>query len=281
MAQGLAHLLREQGVVRSNRIAPTIYSQRSRILGMRRQQRKTPRAYLWVFKKLKNIMLCAFCLLSIFLVLNVHALEENDDLEALFESESFYGATGMIESPSASILPFNYWAASIHRFQLKLGYGLLPGLEIGLGSSVDFNQTWQDIVNQGALNSKVQLLRENWVGFDLSAGLDVPKQLPVSYYSVAGWKACQFLGDHILLGGWGTQRFNGFFGSYEWHFYPGVLLMNEYINNHYNAGVRFLLSDQYKLDFLFEKINQFGDVVTPGDLIQNHLWLGLSHSEPL
>ncbi len=205
--------------------------------------------------------------------------EKNEDFSFFQDALSINGSTGCIFTPDMNILSNNFLSVGIHKFDIKVNYGLFSLVEIGFKSQLTIDQDWQDIFTSGQINSKLQLFRNKYFG--VCVGSETPFSAPASPYLVMGLAWEKLLFGSFSNFGYGKEKYDGFFGSTGLVLYPGLMLLGEDDSRNINAGIRFLLSQRYKFDMFLTRINQFNDINSEADLLHNHLVFGLTYSEYL
>jgi hypothetical protein len=218
-------------------------------------------------------------LLVLFFIANplCAAEEATNELLPYMEAASINGASGMALSPNAYAAPFGVLLAGFHRYDIKLGMGLIPGLEAGVKKRFELNSA--DFLDQSMANAKFQVFHQKSIGFDLAGGVEMPTRDVSSAYMTAGYCFENLWRGILILAGWGTERFKDGFGSAGVVVYPGAMMLGEYNGRDINAGFRVLLSDRYKLDFFMLALNRIKDSKTPADILQNNVVFGVSYSE--
>ena len=216
---------------------------------------------------------------------------------AFIESNAIYGGTGFILVPSPEILSSGVIAGAIHRYQVKLSYGLWDLFELGVTTDLDGYKLLADGSRNQLFFARLRLLNEEKHGIALSVGADglgledlggrsagfLPKpslEHLERAYAVAG-AALPFYPSLMLTAGFGSGAMRPhFFFNASKVLMPGLLLMGEYDGFATNLGSRFLLSPRIKLDFDFIDC-QSVDKNKPFRLVlENNVRFGITYSEP-
>jgi hypothetical protein len=236
------------------------------------------------------------CLIAIFLLTSATlsaGLEDDWFDPAFIEANSLEGGSGFVLVPSPEVIPGGVVSAAIHRYQVKIDYGLWDIFEFGLTANLDGYYVDQLYHNQ-LFFGKARLLSLDKNGIGLSVGfesiglqdLGVPT-LPnpnlvgqERFYVVSGLPV-PFYPSLMVTAGWGAGAMpDRWFFNLSKVIIPGMLGMAEYDGFYSNFGVRFLLSTRIKLDLDLTHAQAITADTTMSDALENNVWFGITYSEP-
>jgi hypothetical protein len=237
------------------------------------------------------------CLIAIFLLLAAHlcaSLEEDDWFDPAFiEANTLTGGTGFIFVPSPEVIPGGVVSAAIHRYQIKIDYGLWDVFELGVTANLDGYHIDQAYHNQ-LFYGRARILSQDRNGIALSVGFDsvglqdlgLPTEPNPSlagqerFYAVSGL-ALPFYPSLMLTAGWGAGAMpDRWFFNMSKVVIPGLLAMAEYDGVGTNFGVRFLLSPRIKLDLDLTHTQYIYSDTTMAEALESNVWFGISYTEP-
>lgn len=216
---------------------------------------------------------------------------------AFIEANTLKAGTGFILVPSPEVIPAGVISASIHRYQVKIDYGLWDLLELGVTADLDGYRLWEDGSRNQILYARARLLSYDKNGIGLSIGADgigfedlggksagfLPKASLENLervYAVAGLPL-PFYPSLMVTAGWGS-------GAMPAHYFfnvakvvmPGLLAMAEYDGFGSNFGARFLLSPRIKLDVDFTHTQEVYRETPLAKMLENNVRFGISYTEP-
>jgi hypothetical protein len=180
-------------------------------------------------------------------------------------AQSVAGPTGMIGTPSTTVVAPKTWSLGLHRFIVGVNYGVLPDAEIGLnfdlkGMSPLFPLDDDNISRKKqeiSLDSKIRLLKEEVHPLDVSLG-----QRRGMIYLVAG-KFFDSLWDTTIQTGcaWDDGNLSGFYSISHTADQMQFLFDYEPFGNRCNLGWRFLASPEIKIDFFLLDITHVKNII--------------------
>lgn len=236
-------------------------------------------------------------LLALLPTLSLAAFEDDWFDPAFLEANSFQGATGFILVPSPEVLPGGAVSGSIHRYQIKLGYGALHWFELGVTADLDGYDFARDWSRNQLLFGRVRLLSQERQGIGLSVGVDgigmedlglgqygfLPKagleELERVYATAGG--SLPFYPSLMLVAGYGSGAMGGHaFGGIYKVLVPGLMAMAEYDGFGTNFGTRYLLSPRIKLDLAFVNAQDTDSRKPFARVLERNIRFGVSYSEP-
>ncbi len=187
----------------------------------------------------------------------LHAYDVAEDYSSFLFATSIDGPTGLLGIPSTQEAMKGGYSSGIHKYNLKLNYGLIPNLEIGvmldLQEVEDFSK---DELKTIAINAKYRVLREERHFIDLAAGKNDENLYIIASKYFPNLERFAF---HLGLQETDADAIKGMWGITKiarWS-----MFMLDYDGISYNFGVRMLLSEKMKLDFALvelKKDNAFG-----------------------
>lgn len=217
----------------------------------------------------------------------------DEGMKYLEQSVSFFGSTGWINIPSASVSDHLKLTAGIHRGFAKLNIGLFGLVEAGILFEADrlgkqFRpyqnlSSWEAIEKNGPAfireafkgQGKLKLLDQHWAMINLSLGREQQHNYVVVHRHLGG------LSDTTLLAGWGEGRFEkGFFGISKMIF-SGAEMIFEYDGDGFNVGYRLLLGPNLILSLAGKELDTIWQVQNLGEVISRHLIFGVTYVEQL
>ena len=220
---------------------------------------------------------------------------------AYLEANTMHGGTGFIDVPSPEVIPAGLAGASIHRYQVKLDYGLWDRLELGLTANLDGYNLEADGVRNQIFFGRLRLLDSESYGIGLSVGADgvgledlgakrfgyLPKTSLENLqrvYAVAGG-VLPFYQSLMLTLGWASGLGDGIPPSVIFNLskvvLPGLLAMAEYDGQGTNLGARFLLSARVKLDLSLYHTQDLSTVQPFAAALERNIFFGITYSWPL
>lgn len=217
---------------------------------------------------------------------------------AFIESNTLNAGTGFILVPSPEVIPDGVVSAAIHRYQVKINYGLWDILELGVAADLDgYRFFWENKSRNQVFYARARIFSAERHGIGLSLGVDgvgledlgaksvgyLPKATlePLErLYAVAGLPL-PFYPSLMVTAGFGS-------GAMPPHYFfnvskvviPGLLAMAEYDGFFTNVGARFLLSPRIKLDLNFIRAQQVTLDTPLARVLDNNVWFGITYSEP-
>ena len=212
---------------------------------------------------------------------------------AFIEANTLKAGTGFILVPSPEVIPGGVVSASIHRYQIKVDYGLWDIFELGITSDLD-GYLLTDAYHNQLFYARLRLLSADKNGIGLSVGADglgledfgLPAQPKASLehleriYAVAGLPL-PFYPSMMLTAGWGTGAMPAhYFFNVSKVMIPGLLAMAEYDGFGTNFGARFLLSPKIKLDIDFVHTQEVDGNKPFALVLENNIRFGITYSEP-
>lgn len=215
---------------------------------------------------------------------------------AFIEANTLKGGTGFISVPSPEVIPGGVLSASIHRYQVKLDYGLWDTLEVGITADLD-GYLLEDVERNQILYARARLLSHEKHGVGLSLGVDGvgPEDLGLKsiglnpsprlelmerLYAVTGLPL-PFYPSMMITAGWGSGAMPAhWFVNISKVLIPGLLLMAEYDGFGSNYGARFLLSERIKLDLDFINVQGVYSDSSGAKILNDHIRFGITYSEP-
>jgi len=227
----------------------------------------------------------------------LHAADVDWMDPAFLEADMLESGSGLIRSPSPEVLPGGVLAASVHRLQGKVNYGILNFFEAGLTADLDGYNLMRDGSRNQLFFARARLLRADRHGLGLSLGLDglgpedfgleqfgyLPKaglsELESAYAVLGGSmpfypSLCVTLG--LRLGRYQPQ----IFGSISKVILDGLMIITEYDGQATNLGARLLLSPRVKLDLSFTNIQMVDPDDTLALILDRNVRFGITYSEP-
>ena len=215
---------------------------------------------------------------------------------AYLEANTLDGGTGFIEVPSPEVIPGGVVSVSIHRYEVKVDYGLWDRLELGIAANLDGYEIKNWTQNQ-LFYGRLRLLDSETYGVGLSLGADGlgPSDFIGSnfhfvakpelshlerYYAVAG-AVLPLLPSVMLTVGWETGSVpHQILLNLSKVVMPGLLAMAEYDGQGTNLGARMLLSPRVKLDLDFFHTQDLEPDQPFARVLDRNIFFGITYSEP-
>jgi hypothetical protein len=242
-------------------------------------------------------MLKWFFALFMLVSLGLRAGLEDDWFDPAFiEANTLNAGTGFILVPSPEVIPGGVVSAAIHRYQVKVDYGLWNVAELGITADLDGYRLLEDGSRDQILYARARLLSVEKQGIGLSVGVDgvgfedlglrglgyLPKAALENlerFYAVAGLPL-PFYPSLMLSAGFGTGAMPAhYFFNLSKVVIPGLLAMGEYDGFGTNLGLRLLLSPRIKLDLDFVHTQAVDRNRPFADVLENNLRFGITYSE--
>lgn len=221
-----------------------------------------------------------------------------------------YG-TGFITVPSPSVIPHGWLSASLHRYRVKVDYGLWNAFEIGLTSDVEGYTDLRNIGQKTLAYGRLRVLNQKKHGIHLSfgangigwedLGLGIAGFVPDPafehteiYYAVMGRTVPGLPSMIVTLGIGGRPEYtldtgNGarqtveaetwVFGNVSQVVIDGLLVMAEVDQSVINLGLRMLLSAEIKLDLTVYDAQSIRTSNPFADVLERNIRFGISYTE--
>jgi hypothetical protein len=192
-----------------------------------------------------------------------------------FCSASYNGTMGLMNIPGSEVLDNNNLSTSIHRYNLKMNYGILSLCEIGLKTDIEGSPSIESIIRNLKYNFKLQFLKQNDNYINFAIGFENS-----SNYIVFDRYFEELNGIGIIIG-YGTERLNGLFTGISKSINDYLSAMIEYDGNAYNMGFRFVFSNKIRFDIYL--LSVIGDNVNYklSDFIKKTFVIGICYTEYL
>ena len=221
-----------------------------------------------------------------------------------------YG-TGFIAVPAASVIPHGWLSAGLHRYQVKVNYGLWDMLEAGLSADVEGYTDLRNIPQKTLVYARLRVLRQDKHGISVAGGMnglgwedlgfdlfgfqaDPAFQFTQVYYAGAG-RTVPGLPSMVITAGAAmspefTQDFGGGFkaviASESWFIanvsqvvFDGLMAMLEKDRTGINVGFRMLLSAEIKLDLALYQAQSIQTSRPFADVLDRNIRFGISYTE--
>ncbi|MES2202558.1 MAG: hypothetical protein V4498_09930 [candidate division FCPU426 bacterium] len=241
------------------------------------------------------ILSCLFLVFSC--VRGLAAQSDNWFDPAFLEADTLESGTGFIRVPSPEVLTGGVVGASIHRYNVKLGYGLWDRVEIGITADLDGYNLQLDGSRNQLFFGRLRLLDAERFGLGLSVGVEgvgfedlgfrsfgyLPKPSLTNLergYVVAGG-VVPFYRSLMLSVGWGGGALPAaaFFNA-SLVVMPGLLAMAEYDGRGTNLGLRLLVSPRAKLDLDLIRTQSLDTNLPFAEVLEHNIRFGITYTEP-
>lgn len=210
-------------------------------------------------------------------------------------SQTFYGVSGSILTPTTDVVEFKWFNAGYGYFKEEhppksnnfiyvhsyfLNVGLLPRLEVGLrvvgypdprGIKTGYDRMmsikWRafeetEYIPTFAVGIQDMLGEEcckkyNSFYFIASKKFSYPKQIKSNFNIGVGTKLWNNIADKSR-----DHRFIGVFGSLENEIFPFMSLLNEYDSEHFNTGLKFSYKNYARIKLTLNELKHFSGMVS-------------------
>ena len=216
---------------------------------------------------------------------------------AYLEANTLHAGTGFIDMPSPEVIPGGVVSASIHRYQVKIDYGLWDLLELGLSADLDGYDVRNDALRNQLFFGRLRLLDAERFGLGLSIGVDGvgPEDLGFSsvgftpkpslenlqrFYAVTGAVLPFYQSMMISVGLVTGFQPPALLLNISKVVMPGMLAMAEYDGQATSLGLRVLVSPKVKLDFAVFHTQDIDPNLTFARVLDRNIRFGISYSEP-
>jgi hypothetical protein len=221
-------------------------------------------------------------------------LEDDDWFDPAFiEANTLTGGTGFIQVPSPEVIPGGVISAAIHRYQIKIDYGLWDIFELGFTANLDGYEI-RDLYHNQLFYGRARILSQERNGIGLSVGFDSialqdfgfptlpnPSLAGMERFYVVSGLPLPFAPSWMATAGWGAGAMpDRWFFNLSKVVIPGLLGMAEYDGFGTNFGVRFLLSPRIKLDLDLTHTQYIYADTTMAQALESNVWFGITYSEP-
>ncbi|MDP7420542.1 MAG: hypothetical protein QGH40_01625 [bacterium] len=209
--------------------------------------------------------------------------------QASMAAQCITGSTGLIKVPSVRYLPPATFEMGAHvetysavdllgaeshdqRIHLKGNYGVLEGLELGFKKTFDSTDVFEepDIVINGKFTFEPLPLGKFTVGLVVDSTINAYNSVyvlygsPTVFFGLGGnfGGASNRLNNWAHFGGYDNLNFKPesffFLAGAEFEFGQGRFML-EYDGGAFNAGLRYLLTEQFTLDLFFMGENDYDE----------------------
>jgi hypothetical protein len=214
---------------------------------------------------------------------------ETVDVNHFLIAPSINGCGGFINNQSAYVLDGGKYSLGLHKFMFKFNYGFLDFMEAGAVIDFGISSAFVEIIKTTSFNFKARFLDEDDYFVSMAAGIE---KLPVNLFENTAHDdfrlyaaASKKLGDWDLSLGVKKRLADKNFDLKNWGFAANVskviadtvLVMLEYDERTFNAGVKISFNANLSVDFSLrsiEKISQAGEM---GNFLRNYFVFGITY----
>ncbi|MCX7698622.1 MAG: hypothetical protein N2114_04055 [Candidatus Goldbacteria bacterium] len=222
-----------------------------------------------------------------FFTVNVNT--QSVDVEHFLRCPSVNGVSGFAYIPSVYVLHSNKFSLGLHRFEFKANYGLFDIIETGVYFDFSFSSSLFDILKNGKLNLKFQLLNEEQFFVSFTSGIEKcplnmfekVKDKNFNLYFVVSKKIIDAIittGLEKNLSGFDPNLTDfGLFFAISKVIYDTILLVVEYKRDIYNAGFKISMNSNITIDFFIKNIDRLSIANSFGDFLQSYFIFGINY----
>jgi hypothetical protein len=211
------------------------------------------------------------------------------DVDHFLIAPSVNGCGGFINNQSAYILEGGRYSLGLHKFIAKFNYGIMDILEAGVCIDFGISSAFVEIMKTTAFNVKAKLLNEEQYFVSVAAGLE---KFPVNIFENVAHNdfklyaaASKKIGGMDITLGVKKQLAAGRLDLSNWGFAADiskvvadtVLVMLEYDESTFNAGVKISFNPNLSVDFSIRGIDRLSRAGDIGTFISDYFIFGLTY----
>ena len=221
---------------------------------------------------------------------------ESVDVDHFIIAPSMNGCGGYIKNQSSHVIGGGTYSLGLHKFMLKFNYGFMDFLEAGafvdfgaaIDSSSDVAPVFQ-VLTTTSFNVKARFLDEDIYFVSMAAGIerfpvmvfDNEQHPDFRIYAAASKK----IGDMEVSIGVKKQLDAGSFDFSNWGFAANVskvmadtvLVMLEYDERTFNAGVKVSFNPNLSVDFFILGLEKIGRAEEIGTFLREYFVFGITY----
>jgi hypothetical protein len=196
------------------------------------------------------------------------------------------GESGFINNPAAYVIPDGKVTLGIHmeEFLFKANYGYKDFLEGGMNINFGISSNFLDIVRTLSLNCKALLLREDDYFISAAAGIE---KLPMYLWNGDSWDTFSLYGvlskkimDMNFTAGLRkrtSRKYLSFMADASKVVNDTTLLMLEFDEDHFNAGLKISLNYNIDVEFYVKDLGGISKAGEIGTFLKDYFIFGITY----